>query len=231
MNKILGLTLLVGALAVTGCATTGSKYACPHPEGVTCMSAPDIYKATNNADEVVGVDPKKARELAREGKPAGKVVSPSPAAVANDSPPAVPSAVPASAPTASPGVVIEGDTLALADAPATATTYPMTSAPRASAEEPYRLPAKVMRIYIHPWEDEKKDLHMGGFVFTEIVPRRWSLTPGVSVSDDRRFELLETPKMEAAQEPIQKGGEVATPQRPPQGVVASPNHNGKGTSQ
>jgi conjugal transfer pilus assembly protein TraV len=224
MNKILGLTLLAGAIAMSGCATTGSKYACPHPHGVTCMAATDVYKATNNADEVVGIDPDEARKLAREGKPAGKVANPLPAAVVTDSTPA--------AEPAKPGVVIDGDTLALSDAPAQ--TYAMASqaAPSAGAAEPYRLPAKIMRIYIHPWEDEHHDLHMGGFLFTEIVPRRWSLTPGISPdADNRRFELLEAPNLEAAQEQIPKGAEVATPPSPPHGVVANPVHNAKGTSQ
>jgi conjugal transfer pilus assembly protein TraV len=35
-------------------------------------------------------------------------------------------------------------------------------------------PAKVMRVWIAPWIDAKQDLHMPGYVFTEVTPRRWS---------------------------------------------------------
>lgn len=35
-------------------------------------------------------------------------------------------------------------------------------------------PAKVMRVWIAPWIDGKQDLHMPGYVFTEVTPRRWS---------------------------------------------------------
>ena len=34
--------------------------------------------------------------------------------------------------------------------------------------------AKVMRIWIAPWEDSKKDLHWPSYLFTEIHPRKWS---------------------------------------------------------
>jgi conjugal transfer pilus assembly protein TraV len=36
-------------------------------------------------------------------------------------------------------------------------------------------PARVVRIWIAPWVDRKGDLHMPGYVFSEITPRRWSL--------------------------------------------------------
>ena len=35
-----------------------------------------------------------------------------------------------------------------------------------------RLPAKVMRIWIAPWEDSRGDLHAPGYLYTEIEPRR-----------------------------------------------------------
>jgi hypothetical protein len=37
-----------------------------------------------------------------------------------------------------------------------------------------RLPAKVMRIWIAPWEDSRGDLHAPGYLYTEIEPRRWT---------------------------------------------------------
>ena len=38
-----------------------------------------------------------------------------------------------------------------------------------------RLPAKVMRIWIAPWEDSRGDLHAPGYLYTEIEPRRWTV--------------------------------------------------------
>lgn len=36
-------------------------------------------------------------------------------------------------------------------------------------------PAHVVRIWIDAWVDQKGDLHMPGYVFSEITPRRWSI--------------------------------------------------------
>lgn len=47
--------------------------------------------------------------------------------------------------------------------------------PDADAPLPVRTPAKVMRIRIFPWEDSQKDLNTGGFVFTEVEGRQWTL--------------------------------------------------------
>ena len=38
-----------------------------------------------------------------------------------------------------------------------------------------RAPARVMRIWIAPWEDSRGDLHAPGYIYTEIEPRRWTL--------------------------------------------------------
>jgi hypothetical protein len=40
---------------------------------------------------------------------------------------------------------------------------------------PLRAPARVMRIWIAPWEDSRGDLHAPGYVYTEIEPRHWAL--------------------------------------------------------
>jgi len=40
---------------------------------------------------------------------------------------------------------------------------------------PVLRPAHVIRIWFDAWVDQKGDLHMPGYVFTEITPRRWSL--------------------------------------------------------
>lgn len=46
---------------------------------------------------------------------------------------------------------------------------------RARNPLPIRTQAVVMRIAIDPWEDESGDLHVPGFIYTEIEPRRWEI--------------------------------------------------------
>jgi len=60
----------------------------------------------------------------------------------------------------------------------------LLAAPRAPAPGPLpdprgpvalRTPARVMRIWIAPYEDAAGDLHAPGYLFTEIEARRWSI--------------------------------------------------------
>lgn len=53
---------------------------------------------------------------------------------------------------------------------------PWTNTPTIDSPEPVREAPRVMRIWVHPYEDSKGDLHMPGFIFTEIEPRRWAIT-------------------------------------------------------
>lgn len=43
-----------------------------------------------------------------------------------------------------------------------------------SGPMPVLAPSQVQRIWIGPWQDEKKDLNWPSYVFTEIAPRKWS---------------------------------------------------------
>lgn len=138
------LVLTFALLALNGCATH-SKFACPAPQGVTCMSAPDVYSATNSGDHVTGKGasfrekgtsrPTEARRQGGQGEI----------------------------------VVGEGGALMLTD---NAAFYPVEEQPD---QLPVRTPAKVMRIWIGPWEDDAGDLHMAEHVFTELEPRRWAI--------------------------------------------------------
>lgn len=44
-----------------------------------------------------------------------------------------------------------------------------------SVPQPIREPAQVMRIWIAPWTDKDDDLHWPSYLYTEIVPRKWSV--------------------------------------------------------
>lgn len=128
-------------------------------------------------------------------------------------------------------VTVKGDTLAVASpgpayAPSTATPavygavdtptrgyaanlQPVAYAPpranemviRTSREEPFRANAQVMRIFIAPWEDEQGDLHMGGYVFSEIAPRRWTVgARPTNANSEFRLLSLNSPARDAAQD-------------------------------
>lgn len=45
---------------------------------------------------------------------------------------------------------------------------------QADSATPVRMPAQVMRIRIFPWTDTYDNLHSGGYIYTEIEPRKWS---------------------------------------------------------
>ena len=40
---------------------------------------------------------------------------------------------------------------------------------------PIREPARVMRIWIAPWEDKRGNLMVSGYVYTEVETRRWAI--------------------------------------------------------
>jgi len=71
----------------------------------------------------------------------------------------------ASAADAQPSTAIEGTRVV-----STGPSLPGVADPSA-----LRVPARVMRIWIAPWEDSRGDLHAPGYLYTEIEPRRWAL--------------------------------------------------------
>lgn len=139
---------MIGALAVStlsllGCSSmlagTGeTEFACKAQSntGVRCMSAREIYHATEHGAQVTNP----ATSTASVVKDGTSVAHPS---------------------------VSAGDTSTnfVPPSPTIALERPM----------PIRSQAKVMRIWIAPWEDQHGDLHASGLVFTEIEPRRWNL--------------------------------------------------------
>lgn len=40
---------------------------------------------------------------------------------------------------------------------------------------PVRMPAKIMRIWINDWQDDRGNLHASGRLYTEIEHRRWTV--------------------------------------------------------
>lgn len=164
-NRTLLLSLLV-ALMGTGCATTSSRYSCPAPDGVACMSPTEVYRATNSLDSLEGYEaPKNARSAA------GRAPSADTAGIA----------------------LAQGSLMLSTPAPATPISEP---APTLVSDEPFRTPAQVMRIWLASWEDEAGDLHMPGYVFSEIEARRW--TVGVEAVEAPRTLQLFAPSDSAS---------------------------------
>lgn len=52
---------------------------------------------------------------------------------------------------------------------------PVMPLPKPGDVIPIREPARVMRIWIAPWQDATGNLHMASRVYTEIAPRQWSV--------------------------------------------------------
>lgn len=47
--------------------------------------------------------------------------------------------------------------------------------PLPSKPYPVRTPSRVIRVWIAPWVDKADNLHAGGYLFTEIEKRTWTL--------------------------------------------------------
>jgi conjugal transfer pilus assembly protein TraV len=146
VDKTYRLTAIFVLLAgIQGCSVLSlgkSSYACPGGvEGVRCLSARQVYKATESSDYVKPNNPdEKDKGTASKSVPAGSLQRTSQVAV-----------------------------------------------PRIQQPIPIRTQAKVMRIWMTPWEDDDGDLHADGFIYTEIEGRRWNLgdkfmAPGTTIS-------------------------------------------------
>lgn len=218
-------------LPVESEARTG-KFSCPIGKGVTCMSAENVYEATNHVDylepEETGRRSRQRnnRRRSRQAEPVQPVYAPPPQVAPQVV--AVPgSEVPTPDRCCDPvatAVTVKGDTLAVSSPVPTqaavqavqpqavsstvTSTSPNVVLPggggetvlRTTNNEAFRTPARVMRILVHPWIDDSGDLNMGGYVLTEIEPRRWSVGSNVSATDHGYRLLLGSPARETAQD-------------------------------
>ena len=102
----------------------------------------------------------------------------------------------------------------VADEAATVSTGPVL--PRPEGPVPIRLPAQVLRVWIAPWEDAHGDLHAPGYVYTEVVPRRWSLgEPATATATQRITPLQVQHRSEGTSTPRPSRPAPAEPARPP----------------
>lgn len=61
------------------------------------------------------------------------------------------------------------------DAPVVIRAVPVVTIVDPGESFPVLEPARVLRVLVTAWEDGEGDLHAGGYVFSEIEARKWSL--------------------------------------------------------
>lgn len=158
-------------MTLGACSTIGEKeFSCPgRPAGVRCMSATEVYRATQNTDFV---EPTAEEPLgdAPEGRSPSKHHT---------------SAKPGSETKSRP-------TPHKPDSQQTVTARVDVLTPAVDRPIPIRTPAKVMRAWIAPWEDARGVLHTGGYAFIEIESRRWSFGEA-NLAEPVRLFSIQTP--------------------------------------
>lgn len=175
MNKVLlSAVLLSAAGALTGCMSSGGKFACPAPNGVTCMSPTEIYEATNSRTHLEGQIAPRDRDALGNG--AGQPVDATGDALSLGAPAAA-------QPRAT--LLSAGDSLALVPNSSPSAGY---STGLNGGTEALRVPARVMRIWVSPWTDDAGDLHMPGFIYTEVEGRRWAVGTPATASAQYLFD-------------------------------------------
>jgi len=212
MSPLRQLPLLI-ALLLTGCTSVlntadHDEFACPGmPAGVMCKSPLQVYRATDGAtpdrDSVTSAPAKRSGGQTSQATSddGSGLVSRQTEKAARDKPPALP--LPLHLPT----------------------HLPISQSASPNLPLPVLEPAKVMRIWIAPWEDSKKDLHWPSYLFTEIQPRKWSF--GKSEFTGSRPvipHLMLTPSAQPALPDRPESGRVGSvqPVSSPQAVTGIP---------
>lgn len=130
---------------LAGCATLGEpEFGCRgYPGEPLCLSASEVYAATESTDRVIPPGGREAGDAEDETRGSGMPLAADPDTIADE--PTHPSL----SPSFPEPLRLPVDPGAL------------------------RTPAGVLRIWVAPWEDTAGNLHAPGYVFTEVEPRRW----------------------------------------------------------
>lgn len=167
VTALLLLTVATAAaLGASGAVPGTGSYGCGGlPEGVSCRSAREVYRLTDGGKPVVALP--------------GQPTALDQAQTSLEAFPAQPSGWRTRSIAAAPPGPMGSQVQVLALRPEDA---------GAPAVVPLRTPSRVLRVWIAPWEDERHRLHVPGFTFAEIEPRRWSIGQGQPQS--RRLQPL-----------------------------------------
>jgi conjugal transfer pilus assembly protein TraV len=159
--------VIVAVCVIAACSGVGEKkFSCPgRPNGVRCMSATEVYRATENtdiveptADHPLGDDPespapKKARQK-RDSRHGGRAAAGNPD---------------------------EGS-----PREQTRAAFPAVDKP-----VPIRVPARDMRVWFAPWQDAAGVLHLGGYAIVELEGPRWIWGDSLNAIEPARFFSLQ----------------------------------------
>jgi conjugal transfer pilus assembly protein TraV len=164
--KLINISILVALSSLTGCSTLGlgeSDYSCKgRPNSPTCMSARDVYQATNYKDSVADYsEHDEAVETVNEYDELSDDFYEDDFSETNND------------------VVQKENTKLPPVIKSTEKTEMIASQsqyiPRMIGALPVRSKSHVMRIWVAPFEDKTGDLHAPGVVYTEIEGRRWTI--------------------------------------------------------
>jgi len=172
IKTLLRVVATAGCLALVGCAS--DPYVCPEPSGVACMSARQVYKLTDPPGKA-GIEA--AEGILRNPK-TGKLIHPKDSKTFREDQAEDDGRV--------ANASIQGAALPL---PHTGNVIPVVEPPR------------VMRVWIGPWVDSHGNLHMAQRVYTQIVPRRWSIGTRESTRPATFFPLDAMPSSAPSKAP------------------------------
>jgi conjugal transfer pilus assembly protein TraV len=156
MNKLLLTTTLLTVSFFQGCAVVGENdFACQgYPENPVCLSVTEAYEVTQGGYEGHYEEEMKEKGSSEEYQEENEEESG----------------------LLSRSIETKNLTSETINAKPVATykKYPDVL-PMAEFPVPIRQPAQVMRIWYGPWEDVNGDLNVGKTIYTEIVPRKWTI--------------------------------------------------------
>lgn len=157
IRKLSFAALVLGTTALTGCANFGignPEYKCTGiPEetdqgGVKCVSARKVYELTEQPGPVTIQPAEEEAKATGDGWWGGDETE------------------------SDKGKQKESTTIEDLTAES---NHPLAASPINNDPIPLRSRAKIMRIWVAPWESTQGDLNVSGLVFTELEGRRWSI--------------------------------------------------------
>ena len=176
------LTLPLLLTTACGAVPGTDSYSCGGlPVGVSCISARDTYKLTDGGKPVVAMA---GKATALDAPPAAQSQATAPAAAGTAPIAASPAPGPAMGNPA--GLPPGFETIALRPEDAGAPDV-----------IPLRTPAVVLRIWMAPWEDTDGRLHVPGYTYAEIEPRRWTIGQDEPTRGRRLQPLRTAPPLQA----------------------------------
>ena len=79
---------------------------------------------------------------------------------------------------------------------------------------PIREPAKVMRVWMAPWEDNNGDLHVSSYIYTEIEERKWVYGNQTDTRSNRTKSLQKMSSQPRLGGSGNRGGSAPSPRAP-----------------